>query len=150
MKILMSRHELVMLIAATGYAAAASHASQETKAEYSALSKKLARRLRNARARVIKTVEVKADAPEQPLPAAKSMLPVDNAVYCCVSYPDTKMFVLTASVDATDRKTKEIVERKTRAFYGGSVALVNFYSAAKLDSLVKLGWKAQVNADLRH
>jgi hypothetical protein len=151
MKILMSRHELVMLIAATGYAAIASHASDATKAEYSVLSKKLARRLRNARARVIKTVQAEV-TPSQPLPVAEPMpaAQVDNTVYCCVSYPDTRMFVLTASVDATDRKTKELVEKKTRAFYGGSVALVNFYSAAKLDQLVKLGWQAKVNADLRH
>jgi hypothetical protein len=140
MEILMSRHELVMLIAATGYAGVASRASDATKTEYNTLSKKLARRLRNARKP--NTVV------ETPIPAPAPQ--VDNTVYCTVSFPDTKKFVLTASVDATDKKTKEMVEKKTRAFYGGDIAFVNFYSAARLDELVKNGWTVEVNSDLRH
>jgi adenylate kinase family enzyme len=85
---------------------------------------------------VAKVIEAKKEAEEK-------------LVYCAVSFPETKMFVLTASVNANDKKTKEFVEKKTRKFYGGNNAVVNFYSETRLDELVKNGWIVKVNQDLR-
>ena len=143
----LTRHELCQAIAAIAYAISDSKAGSAIKAEYSKLQKKLTRRL-NKRTRVIRSIMPATTVIEEPAPIAKPQ--VDNTVYCAVSFPDTKMFVLTASVDATDKKTKEMIEKKTRAFYGGDMAFVNFYNAARLDELVKNGWTVQVNSDLRH